>query len=266
MIDKRDVENKVHLMTAHNSKRKGKKKSRVERGNEMIKEDLETSPTTSRVKPSVQAKNDFQVRLFKALKEKQVIVVDASAGVGKSYCVMSQVMDWYMGGQVKDIKIARPAIGMGNSLGMLKGDLRAKYEPFLLPLISVIKNRYGTGVYESALRNGNLTLLPVEYLRGLNFDGVAICDESQNLTPNECYSMLTRVTEYGKLILIGDSSQKDLKGKSGLQWFSEFVERHKLQDHVAILKATSEDIVRGEFCKAVVQAKESEFDINIDSI
>lgn len=265
MIPQREIEDKVYLMTQHIKNRKSKK-SRVVRGNEMIKEDLENSPNSSKVKPPVQAKNGFQRELFKALKEKQVIVVDAPAGVGKSYCIMSQVMDWYVGGQIDDIKIARPAVGMGNTLGLLKGDLRSKYEPFLLPLISVIKERYGIGVYETALKNENLQLLPVEYLRGLNFSGVAICEESQNLQPHEAYSILTRVTEYGKLIIMGDHTQKDIKGKSGLEWIVEFIDKHKLHEFATVVRATSEDIVRGGFCKAVVQAKESTFDPLIDIV
>ena len=246
----------IDRMREHNKKRSSKGKRR-----ERIEKDLSNgNESKHKVEPPVVAKNTFQKELFKALKEKQVIICNAPAGVGKSFCVMSQVSDWYVGGEIPDIKIARPAVGMGNSLGLLKGTLQEKYEPYLMPLIDVICKRYSRGVYETGVRNGNIELLPVEYLRGRNFDGVAIIDEAQNLTPEECYSILTRVGEYGKLIMIGDHTQNDLNGKSGIAWVEEFIEDHNLQEFATVLKATSDDIVRSGFCKAVVKAKESQID------
>jgi phosphate starvation-inducible PhoH-like protein len=115
-------------------------------------------------------------------------------------------------------------------------------------------------VYETGLHNGNSELLPVEYLRGRSFNDVVIVDEAQNLTPEECYSILTRVGEYGKLIMIGDHTQNDLKGKSGIAWVEEFIEDHNLHEHASVVKATSDDIVRSGFCKAVIKAKESQVD------
>ena len=212
----------------------------------------------SYIKPPITAKNPFQVELLKTLKTKQVIVVDAPAGVGKSFVTMSEVADWLKKGFYHKVMLSRPAVGMGNTLGLLKGGMREKYEPFLLPLVDVLCDRYGRGFYESSLENGTIEYCPLEYVRGRNFKCVAICDEFQNVLPSEAYTLLTRVAEGGKLICIGDSTQNDLKGRTGLQWLEKFVEDHNLQDYVGVVKATSDDIVRGDLCMFAVKAMEKD--------
>ena len=206
----------------------------------------------------IQAKNEFQKRVFIALANKQVVVVSSPAGTGKSLLAMSKALEDYTKGFIDKIYLSRPAVGMANSLGLLKGGIKDKYEPYLMPLISVIKDSLGAGFYECGVNNGNIELLPMEYLRGRNLDGYTIVDESQNASASELYSILTRITETGKLVLLGDKTQHDLHGEDGLTWLRNFVNNNNLHDKVEFIEGSSDDIVRSEFVKAVVKAKESE--------
>ena len=217
----------------------------------------------SYAKAPIQAKNKFQVALIKALKGDKIVVVDAPAGVGKSFVVMSEVSDTIKKGTYHKMFLSRPAVGMGPTIGLLKGGMREKFEPYLLPLIDVLCTRYGRGFYESSLENGVIEYCPLEYIRGRNLNSVAIVDEFQNVTPKDAYTLITRVAEGGKLILIGDSTQNDLKGKTGLQWLREFIERHSLQDYFEFITATSDDIVRSDICAASVKAREKDVQNNI---
>ena len=246
-------------MTERNKRRSSKKKKNrtecIERDNA---KDPQYSDGKHKLAAPVVAKNAFQKELFNALRTKQVIVCDAPAGVGKSMITMSYIIDRYISNDIEHIKLSRPAVGMGNSLGLLKGSLEEKYEPYLLPLIDVIRKRYGYGVYETGLRNGNIELLALEYARGRNIEEgqVLILDEAQNATPDECYSIVTRLCDGGQLIIIGDHTQKDLKGMSGLEYIELFIERHNLHESMTVIKSTSDDIVRGYTCKDVVKARE----------
>ena len=218
-----------------------------------IKEDLGKK---NNFKP-VQAKNDFQKRVIKALETRKVIVISSCAGTGKSYLAMCKALEDQLSSDCK-INLARPAVGMSTSLGLLKGGIREKYEPYLMPLISVIKDSLGAGYYECGLKNGNIELMPFEYLRGLNLDGWTIADEAQNCKASELYSVLTRITETGKLILLGDKTQHDLEGQDGITWLKRFVYDNDLHDQVEFIEGDSDDIVRSEFVKAVVKAREKE--------
>ena len=242
---------RVGRQSAKRASRESRKKEKAER---LVKEKFHAE-----VKPPVQAKNSVQREFLKALKEYDVVVFSAPAGVGKSFLTMSEVSDWLKKGAINKIVLSRPAVPMGRTIGLVPGDLRTKYELFLQPLLQVLWERYGKGFYETCLSNGTIELLPGEYCRGRSIDGVFVLDEGQSFTPDEIYTMLTRIEDGGKLILIGDPNQNDLRGENGIDWIESFVERNpELTAHIKIIKATSDDIVRSGLCKAMVQAKERE--------
>ena len=91
---------------------------------------------TRNVEPII-PKNTFQKNLAHALKTKQVVVVIGSAGVGKSFLTMSHTSDQLFKGEIDKVFLSRPAVGMGNTIGLLKGGMRDKYEPYLMPLVEV---------------------------------------------------------------------------------------------------------------------------------
>lgn len=209
----------------------------------------------------VTAKTDIQKQFLNALKEFDVIVFSAPAGVGKSYLAMSEASDWLKKGIYNKITLSRAVIPMGRSLGMLPNNLQQKFEPFLMPLLEVLWKRYGKSYYENCLANGSIELLAPEYARGRSVSDCMVIDEVQCMAPDELYTMLTRMEEGAKLILIGDGTgqQTDIKGINGIDWLTKFVENNpELQKHIKVITATSEDIVRGGLCKAMVKAKEKE--------
>lgn len=211
------------------------------------------------VKPPVQAKTEIQKQFLQALKEYDVVAFSAPAGCGKTYLTMCEASDWLKKGYYDKITLSRAVIPMGRSLGMLPNTLQQKFEPYLMPLLEVMWNRYGKGFYENCLHDGTLELLAPEYARGRSISGVFILDEAQSFQPDELYTMLTRLEDGAKLILIGDPNQSDIRGKNGIDWLCEFVENNpELQKHVKVIKATSDEIVRGGLCKAAVKAKERE--------
>jgi phosphate starvation-inducible PhoH-like protein len=246
----------------HHSTGKGRvartRKSREQKVNDGTREIKEKFLEERKTIKPVQSKNDFQKEVLRALATKQVIVISAPAGCGKSFLTMSCASDDLVKGLVDKLFLARPAVGLGNSLGMLKGSLREKYEPYLMPLIEVLIDRHGRGVYESGLNTGSIELIPFEYLRGRNMSGWAIVDEVQSCSAEEIYSVLTRITQGGKLVLLGDKTQSDLKGIDGMSWLHEFVDRHNLYDTVEFIEGSSDDIVRSGFVKAIVKAKEKD--------
>lgn len=237
--------------------KRNKKKVVDSRWEKKVSEGREVKPDDKYVKPPVQARNDKQKEFLSALKSHQVVVFVAPAGVGKSFLLMSEATDWLKKGIIDKITFCRPAVGMGNTLGLLKGGMREKYEPYLLPLIDVVRKRYGYNFYENCINNGTIELLPLEYARGRSIDHLLVVEECQNTSPDEIYTMITRIEETGKLVLIGDPSQNDLKGENSLQWLPKFIEDNpELKEFIKVIEATSDDIERSGLCKAMVKAKE----------
>lgn len=203
-------------------------------------------------------RTDFQRDLLAAIKDLDGVFVDSPAGTGKTFVVMSTVIDWLKSGKIKKVILSRPTVGMGNSLGLLPGDIREKFEPYLAALVQVIKDRYGANYYETQLNNKNIEFVPLEYIRGRSFeDAVVIIDEFQNTDEDTAYTIITRLGEGSKMFCLGDITQNDMRGRvSGLEWAIDFIDRHKLYDLMGFVEGDSEDIVRSAICKAVVQARE----------
>lgn len=206
----------------------------------------------------IQAKNEFQKKVLRAVRTKQIVVVKAPAGSGKTYLTMGTAADWLVKGDIEKITVTRPAVDMGKGLGFLKGGLDEKFDVYLAPLIEVFTMRYGRGKFDTALNAGNIEKVPLSFMRGRNIRGVGIVDEAQNMTKDEMFALITRVTEDGRLFIIGDPVQTDLKQESGLVWLFNFVEKHNLHEFIEIIEGTSDDIVRGGLCKSFVKAMEQE--------
>lgn len=213
----------------------------------------------SYVKPHVEPMNQVQAEFLSAISNKSCVVFRAPAGCGKSFLAMSEVADWIKEGVFNKVYLTRPTVGMGkNTIGNLPGSERDKYEPYLLPLVDIIRERYGVGFYETGLSNGTIEFIVPEYLRGRNFSDVVILDEGQNTTPEDMYTYITRISEGGLLIILGDSTQTDIRGQNGIDWLIEFTKKNpELKEYVEVVEATSDDIVRGGLCKMMVKAKES---------
>lgn len=231
-----------------------REKARENRGTSQVVKDEQGKNTLA--KP-VQAKNSFQKEIFQAMKTKQVVVISSPAGTGKTFITVSEISDRIKKGTSGKVLISRPAVGMGPTLGLLKGGMIEKYSPYLAPITEVIKERYGKGFYECQLGNENIEMLPLEYIRGRNITGTLILDEAQNCTPDEVYTVLTRLCEGGVLIMMGDPTQNDLRGQNGLDWFEGFVKEFGMEEEVAFITTNSDDIVRGGLCKKIVKGQES---------
>lgn len=108
----------------------------------------------------IEPKTHFQRELLAALVGKDAVFANGPAGTGKTFVVMSTVIDWLKSGEINKIILSRPTVGMGDSLGLLPGGIREKFEPYLAALVDVIVKRYGQGYYETQLSNKNIEFVP----------------------------------------------------------------------------------------------------------
>ena len=94
----------------------------------------------------------------------------------------------------------------------------------------------------------------MNYVRGLTFkNSVVIVDEAQNLTFSELTTILTRFGENSKMIVVGDSRQSDINGKSGFShMYDIFNDDQSEQEGIYCFKFTEADIMRSEILKYIV--------------
>ena len=103
---------------------------------------------------------------------------------------------------------------------------------------------------------GLIEVAPLAYMRGRTLDNAfIILDEAQNTTPAQMKMFLTRIGFGSKVVITGDSTQKDLPAGqvSGLDTAVSVV---KNIDEIAVCRLTSKDVVRHPLVQRIVKAYE----------
>ena len=113
-------------------------------------------------------------------------------------------------GQVKKIVLVRPAVEAGERLGFLPGDLVAKINPYLRPLLRRAQRHDGAGAGQAVHGERHHRDLPLAYMRGRTLNACIILDEGQNATVPQMKMFLTRMGHGSKIIVTGDMTQVDL--------------------------------------------------------
>lgn len=192
--------------------------------------------------------NDNQGLYIKALKESRQIIVLGPSGTGKTFVAATFAANLYLQKAIDKIIITRPAVSVGKTLGSLPGDIGEKYGPWLSPVISVLEEVLGKGVVETGIKNGNIILAPLEYMRGSSFsNSFVLCDEMQNLDIAQFKMLVTRIGENCTLVMNGDIKQSDIKEQSGLSKAIHLAKKYNID--AAIIEFTIDDVVRSDLCK-----------------
>jgi len=116
------------------------------------------------------------------------------------------------------------AVDKREELGFYKGTPEEKLKPHLQPLYSSVEFLYKDEIYagkqrksvdqkvEQLLEENILNFYPLANIRGMSiFDKVVMLDEAQNTTNHMIKSLVTRVNDSSKLIVLGDIEQIDDK-------------------------------------------------------
>jgi len=94
---------------------------------------------------------------------------------------------------------------------------------------------------------------PIAYVRGITIDNsIVIIDEIQNISVDNLRTLLTRIGESSKYVLLGDEKQIDLKDKSKSSLKIAMDKFEKVEDF-GIVRLGSEDVVRHRLINIIEQ-------------
>lgn len=202
-------------------------------------------------------RTDNQEKYLKKIFEHDIVIATGPAGTGKTYMAMAAAVEFLKKKEVSKIILTRPAVEAGENLGFLPGDLAAKVNPYLRPLYDAL---YDMMEYEEVLRcldRGIIEVAPLAYMRGRTLnDAFVILDEAQNCSHSQIKMFLTRLGEFSKTIVTGDTTQIDLpRGtKSGL------VELKKILrgiQGISFIELETIDVVRHPLVQEIITAYET---------
>ena len=197
-----------------------------------------------------------QKKYVDAIREDMITFGLGPAGTGKTYLAMAMAITAFKQNEVGRIILTRPAIEAGEKLGFLPGDLQSKIDPYLCPLYDALYQIMGAESFQKNSEKGLIEVAPLAYMRGRTLDNAfIILDEAQNTTPAQMKMFLTRIGFGSKVVITGDSTQKDLPSgqTSGLDVAINVV---KNIDGISICQLTSRDVVRHPLVQKIVKAYE----------
>ncbi len=205
----------------------------------------------------VKPKTFGQKQYVEAIHNNKIVFGIGPAGTGKTYLAMAMAITAFRNDEVSRIILTRPAIEAGEKLGFLPGDLQSKIDPYLRPLYDALYQIMGPESFQKNMEKGLIEVAPLAYMRGRTLDNAyIILDEAQNTTPAQMKMFLTRIGFESKVIVTGDSTQKDLPRdqKSGLEVAAEVL---KGIEDIAFCELTGDDVVRHPLVQKIVQAYEA---------
>jgi phosphate starvation-inducible PhoH-like protein len=209
---------------------------------------------TLQVGREIRPRTPGQAKYVDAMQNNELVFGVGPAGTGKTYLAVAMAVQALKNQLVRKIVLVRPAVEAGESLGFLPGDLQAKINPYLRPLLDAIHEMVGYDQVQQLVQRDVIEVCPLAYMRGRTLnESFIILDEAQNTTIAQMKMFLTRMGESSKIVVSGDPTQIDLppRTKSGL---IDALDRLSHIEGVAITELTSGDIVRHRLVSEIVNA------------
>ncbi|GIN37672.1 PhoH family protein [Heyndrickxia oleronia] len=175
-----------------------------------------------------------------------LVTMTGKAGTGKTLLALAaglmQTEDLH---SYKKLLVARPIVPVGKDLGYLPGEKQEKLRPWMQPIFDNLEYLFNTkkpGELEAILAGmGSIEVEALTYIRGRSIpEQYIIIDEAQNLTKHEVKTILTRVGEKSKIVLMGDPEQIDHpyldEYNNGLTYVLEKFKDQKVAGHIQLVK------------------------------
>ncbi len=176
----------------------------------------------------------YQAMALNLLMDPEVHLVNltGSAGSGKTILALAAAIEQTVPSKVyRRIIVTRSTQGLDEDIGFLPGNEEEKMEPWLGAITDNLEalhwedENFSSGV-EYVLNKVPLMFKSLNYIRGRSFQSsLIIIDESQNLTPHQIKTILTRAGNGSKVICLGNLAQIDTPYltpiSSGLTYLSE---------------------------------------------
>jgi len=196
-----------------------------------------------------------QQRVFQEYREGKNLVLHGIAGTGKTFISMFLALEdvFNKDNRYDRISIVRSVVPT-RDMGFLPGSEEEKTKVYEAPYISVAQELFGTKeAYNNLKTKKKLQFMSTSFIRGITFNNsIIIVDESQNMTPMELHSIMTRVGKNCKIIFCGDVRQNDLQRGSGL---GEFIGVLRRMNNFFFIEFGVEDIVRSDLVKEYIIAR-----------
>jgi phosphate starvation-inducible PhoH-like protein len=202
----------------------------------------------------VRPRTPGQASYISAIRGNDLVFCTGPAGSGKTYLAVAMALSALRAEQVRKIVLVRPAVEAGEKLGFLPGDVTAKVNPYLRPLLDALADILSYDQVRRYIEHDVIEIAPLAFMRGRTLNETfVILDEAQNATRTQMKMFLTRMGQGSKIVVTGDITQVDLPDHlaGGL---ADAINRLQAIEGVDVVQLRSRDIVRHRLVGEIVRA------------
>lgn len=209
----------------------------------------------------IASKNKSQENLINSIKNNEITICCGDPGSGKTYIAVAYALSLLRKATntYKKIYLVKSVTALkGEELGFLKGDLKEKIDPFMWSFYINIEKLIMESTLKELLEKEIIRPFPLAYMRGVTLDDcIIIADEVQNVSFDNSHTLLTRIGNNCKLIILGDTNQIDLKNKHESS-LKTLINMFKGVENIGVIEMSENDEnVRNPMIK-VIEAKYKE--------
>jgi phosphate starvation-inducible PhoH-like protein len=199
-------------------------------------------------------RTENQGKLREAIRNTEISIVSGLPGTGKTYIACAEALKLIKARpKYKKILLVKSVTQLkGEETGFLPGDLADKLEPYMISFIDNFEKIIGESLTRKLRDLGLINIQPLAFVRGRSIDNtIIIVDEAQNISIDNMRTLMTRIGDNSKMVILGDVKQKDIKNKreSSLEII---IDKFKDKEGFSCVELRNpEDIVRNPIIKLI---------------
>ncbi len=109
----------------------------------------------------IRAKSPGQLAYVAAMRKYPLVFAVGPAGTGKTYLAVAVAVEALRNEQIRKIVLVRPAVEAGESLGFLPGDMFAKINPYLRPLLDALNEMMDYDQIKQRMERDMIEVVPL---------------------------------------------------------------------------------------------------------
>lgn len=227
---------------------------------EFLEQDNKQSVVTvSTISVNIKCKTENQKKLVNSIKQNQITICSGLPGTGKTFLSCAQSLKLIKNfNKYKRIVLIKSVTTLKNEeIGFLKGTMEEKMEPYIDSFMDNFRKLIGKSRTLKLRDLGVIEVLPIAFARGRSIDNsIIIIDEAQNISLDNIRTLMTRIGDNSKMVILGDVKQKDIRNKKDSS-LEVVLEKFKDVDGFGCVELRNPaDVVRNPIIKTIEEVFE----------
>ena len=205
---------------------------------------------------NIKCKTENQKKLVNSIKQNEITICSGLPGSGKTFLSCAEALKLIKSKpKYKRIVLVKSITPLKNEeIGHLPGNLEEKMAPIMESFTDNIRKLIGKTRMEKLIELGVIEIVPIAFARGRSIDNsIILIDEAQNISLENVRTLMTRIGDNSKMVIMGDVKQKDIRNKRDSSLEIVLNKFNNVEGFGCVELRDPNDVVRNPIIKLVEQ-------------